>query len=294
MRGVGSPAHPVLIVNPRSGDGKAERVGLARTCADRGINVVMLEPGADLVALAEHAVTSGADAIGMAGGDGSQGLVAGIAAAHDLPFVCIPSGTRNHFAIDLGIDPYDVVGALDAFGHERERRIDLGRVNGRVFVNNASLGVYAQAIKSRRYRAAKAETFTAALADTVGRGRMFPLDFTAPDGAHWSSAQLVMIANNPYRVPRPGAHGGRDALDGGVLGVLAARMLRPDQVATLVASDARGSVPRSPGWLEFTTPHLEIDAPGPVDIALDGEALVLDPPLQFESQPRALRVRTLG
>ena len=106
----------------------------------------------------------GADAIGVAGGDGSQAVVAEIASAHDIPYVCIPAGTRNHFANDLGVDRSDVVGALDAFAHGSERRIDLARLNGRVFVNNASLGVYAKIVQSERYRDAKLETVARAVA----------------------------------------------------------------------------------------------------------------------------------
>src|SRR5437868_7636083 len=127
-------------MNPRSGGGKAN-AAFAEASHERGIETVTLEPGTDLEQLARDAVARGADVIGMAGGDGSQALVADIASEHDLPFVCIPAGTRNHFALDLGVDREDVVGALDAFAEGYERRVDLARVNGRVFVNNVSFGV---------------------------------------------------------------------------------------------------------------------------------------------------------
>src|SRR5947209_1939006 len=149
----------VLIVNPRSGDGRAERAGLVGEAARRGIETVVLGPADDLYALAEHAVTE-ADVIGMAGGDGSQALVADVAAAHDVPFVCVPAGTRNHFALDLGIDRHDLIASLDAYDGEThvERRIDLAQVNGRTFVNNVSLGVYAELVRQDGYRAAKLPT----------------------------------------------------------------------------------------------------------------------------------------
>ena len=117
--------HPVLIMNPKSGGGKAERFKLADECRRRGIEPVLLTPGDDLRQLAEDAVGQGADAIGMAGGDGSQAIVAAVASRHDIPYVCIPAGTRNHFALDIGVDREDVIGALDAFHHGSERRIDL-------------------------------------------------------------------------------------------------------------------------------------------------------------------------
>ena len=153
--GRGSGAHPVpparhgvLVINPRSGDGKAARVGLAAAAARRGVRTIELGPGDDLRELAEQAVDAGADVLGMAGGDGSQAVVAAVASAHGVAHVCIPAGTRNHFALDLGLDRDDSVGALDAFTAGVERRVDLAAVNGRVFVNNASLGVYASVVQS--------------------------------------------------------------------------------------------------------------------------------------------------
>ena len=138
---VAAPQHPVLIMNPWSGGGKVEKWSLVKECGARGIEPVVLARGDDLLQLAEDAVARGADVIGMAGGDGSQALVASVASRHDVPHVCIPAGTRNHFALDLGLDRDDVVGALDAFGEAVERRIDLATVNGSVFVNNASMGI---------------------------------------------------------------------------------------------------------------------------------------------------------
>ena len=145
---VGRAAYPVLIMNPKSGGGKAEQFHLADECRKRGIEPVVLKPGDDLLQLAEDAIAGGADVIGMAGGDGSQALVASVAARHGVPHVCVPAGTRNHFALDLGLDRSDVVGALDAFTDGVERRIDLAVVNGRTFVNNASLGLYAEIVQS--------------------------------------------------------------------------------------------------------------------------------------------------
>src|SRR5581483_11542698 len=109
------PAHPVLIMNPKSGGGKVARARLDAECERRGIRPVLLHPGDDLAALAEDAVRGGADAIGMAGGDGSQAVVATVAARHRIPYVCVPAGTRNHFALDLGLDRDDLAGALAAF-----------------------------------------------------------------------------------------------------------------------------------------------------------------------------------
>src|SRR5271165_210462 len=126
---VEAPRRPVLFINPASGGGKAARAGLADLARERGIEPVVLAPGEDLEALAREAVADGADALGMAGGDGSLGVVAAAASAHGLPFVCVPAGTRNHFARDLGVARHDLVGALDAFTDGLERSVDLGEAN---------------------------------------------------------------------------------------------------------------------------------------------------------------------
>src|SRR5581483_3317657 len=165
-----APANPVLFYNPLSGGGKAERFHLAAEARRRGIEPIELRRGDDLETLVRDAVERGADALAMAGGDGSQAIVAMVAAEHDLPYACIPSGTRNHFALDLGVDRDDVVGALDAFVNGRERRVDLGTVNDRVFVNNVSLGLYAEAVARPGYREAKLHTLLDTVPDAIGPG----------------------------------------------------------------------------------------------------------------------------
>ena len=173
----GTSGRAVLLMNPKSGGGKVERFHLVEEATRRGIEPVVLRPGDDLGALAREAAAR-ADVIGMAGGDGSQALVASVAMAHSIPFVCIPAGTRNHLALDLGLDREDVVGALDAFASGVERLVDLGFVNGRVFVNNVSLGVYAQIVQSSAYRDAKVETVERELPELLGpRAKPFDLRF---------------------------------------------------------------------------------------------------------------------
>jgi diacylglycerol kinase family enzyme len=212
---------PALIVYPRSGGGKAARFDLIAQCAKRGIETIILEPGDDLAALAETAIRNGPDAVGMAGGDGSQATVAAVAAEHDVAFVCVPAGTRNHFAFDLGIDRNDVVAALDVFDDGTERRIDLGRVNGRVFVNNVAMGVYGAVVESPAYRDHKMRTVMEMLPQLVGpRAERFDLRFAGRDGAAHDSALLILVSNNPYGFdPRP-QFGTRGTLDDGVLGVI--------------------------------------------------------------------------
>ena len=289
---VGAGGSAVLIINLKSGGGKAERFDLAAQARRRGIEPVVLQPGDDLLELAESAIARGAQVIGMAGGDGSQALVATVAARRDIAHVCIPAGTRNHFALDLGLDRDDVVGALDAFTDGVERRIDLACVNDRVFVNNASLGVYAKVVQSDAYRDAKLETWTGMLPDLLGPdAEPIDLEFTVPDGSRCDDAPLVLVSNNPYRVASFAGAGTRARIDTGLLGVLAARVRSAADVSKLVALELVGQAGRFPGLLAWLTKEFEVRSTGPVEVGLDGEALVLDPPLRFASLPGALRVR---
>ena len=285
-------AHPVLIINPRSGGGKADRFRLADECSARGIEPVLLRPGDDLLQLAKDAIARGADVIGMAGGDGSQALVASVAAAQQIPHVVVPSGTRNHFALDLGLDRNDVVGALDAFSDAVERRIDLGEVNGRVFVNNASLGLYAKIVQVPGYREAKLKTAADVLPELLGPdAKPFDLRFTGPDGTSYDTAHMILVSNNQYQLDHLGGRGTREHLDDGVLGVVAARIGGPEQARRFVALEAVGQVRKFPGWLEWETPRFEVGSDSPVEIGVDGETLMMTPPLVFTVRPGALRVR---
>jgi diacylglycerol kinase family enzyme len=272
------PSRPVLFVNPRSGDGRAERVGLAGAAREREIEVVELGPGDDLVDLAEAAVSRGADALAMAGGDGSQAVVAAIAAEHELPYACIPSGTRNHFALDLGVDREDVVGALGALGEGAgERYVDLGEVNGRVFVNNVSLGVYAEAVGQDRYREAKLRTLLDTLAESLGPGGApTELRWVAGDGEPQTSTALVLVSNNPYRLGPTLGSGTRPRLDSGRLGVV-------DFVPPAAGA-------HSARWRELSAAEVTVEADSPIPLGVDGESLTMEPPLEFGVRPRALRV----
>jgi diacylglycerol kinase family enzyme len=286
------PRRPVLLLNPRSGGGKAEQNDLADRCRERGIEPLVLDPGADLHAEAERAVARGADCLGMAGGDGSQAVVAAVASRHGLPYVVVPAGTHNHFALDLGLDRTDVVGALDAFVDGVDRVVDLGEVNDRVFVNNASLGVYAAIVRAAEYRDAKVATAASLLPDLIGPDATPPdVRFTLPSGDQVSGPQLVLVSNNPYQLRRLRGAGSRDRLDGGVLGLVALSVRGVRDAEELAALEATGQVQRFAGWHETTTTSLEVHSGAPVEVGLDGEALTLTPPLRFRVRPAALRVR---
>ena len=206
------------IPGPAAARGSA---GVARRARELGIEPVVLEPDHDLAALVADAVDRGADALGMAGGDGSMAVVAAAACAHDLPFVCVPAGTRNHFARDLGVQRGDVVGALEAFTDGLERRIDVGEVNGSVFVDNVILGFYAEAVRTRGLPRRTAETLLSTAQEALGpRAPASGLAIVDDRGAEHREPAVVIVSNNPYAVDRRVAVETRPRLDTGRLGIL--------------------------------------------------------------------------
>ena len=287
-----NPRHPVLLMNLKSGGGKAERFGLVDLCRQRGIEPIVLHPGDDLRQLAEDSVARGADLLGMAGGDGSQALVASVASQHRIPFVVVPAGTRNHFALDLGIDRDDVRGALDAYHDGLDAVVDLAEVNGRVFVNNSSMGVYAAIVQSADYRDAKMQTVAGMLPELLGPEAM-PLDlrFTLPSGEAVTTAQLLLVSNNPYDLAHLRGGGTRGRIDRGVLGIAFVRVDTATEAKKLAALEAAGRARHFPSWNEWTASEFEVRSAEPVEIGVDGEALTLQPPLRFIIRPGALTVR---
>ena len=280
----------VLLMNPRSGGGKVERFELVLEAERRGIDAVLLGPGDDLLTLARE-VAGSADVIGMAGGDGSQALVARVAMEHDIAFVCVPAGTRNHLALDLGLDRDDVVGALEAFASPVERVVDLAFVNDRVFVNNVSLGVYAEIVQSEAYRDAKLGTTGKMLPELLGpNAGEFDLRFPGADGGE-RSAQVLLVSNNPYVLNALVGAGSRPRMDTGRLGIVAIEIKGTAQAAKFAALEAARQIQRFEGWSEWSADEFQVDSGSPVAAGIDGEAVVLEPPLRFSITPSALRVR---
>jgi diacylglycerol kinase family enzyme len=251
-----------LIVNPRAGDGRPSADELVEEARRRGVETHVLSEDDDP---AEIARAADADALGMAGGDGSLAAVAAVALERDLPFVCIPFGTRNHFARDLGLDRDDPVGALDAFGGS-ERRIDVGRAGDRLFLNNVSLGLYARLVHRREHHRRRREALARARAWLILLTHREPLGITI-DGRP-DDTRLLLVANNRYELDLP-TLGARDRLDQGALYLY-----------------VLGESPAGKAGRRF-----EIDAKaGRLEAAIDGEPEILDTPVEFRIEPQALRV----
>jgi diacylglycerol kinase family enzyme len=228
----------VLYVNPRSGKGRGSEV--AQEAEGRGIRVLELGDEAP----------GDVSAVGVAGGDGSLAGVAQIALERDVPFVCVPCGTRNHFARDVGLELDDPVAALDAYDGA-ERAVDVGEVAGRLFLNNVSLGAYALYQHGRL-----GELFDRRRREAVVDGRRI-------------DAAILLVSNNVYdRLGR------RARLDEGVLGVYA----------------TAGFVPRVAIERKALGFELEFPALREVEAAIDGEAVTLPAQLVPRVRPVELRL----
>jgi diacylglycerol kinase family enzyme len=281
------PRRPFLIMNPRSGGGKVVRFGLKDKAEALGATVAVLEgPGpVDVGALARQAVADGADLLGVAGGDGTQALVAGIAAEHDLPLLVISAGTRNHFALDLGLDREDPSRCLDALKDGVELRVDLGLIGGRPFVNNASFGAYAAVVQSPAYRDDKRGT-TLDLLPGLLVGQSGPRLVARAENLTVEGPQAVLVSNNQYGMGDIAGLGRRARLDRGTLGMFAVTVHSAVQAAGLLGGTSSRGLTRLAGR------EVVIDADAAqIPVGVDGEALVLDTPVRCVVQPAALRVR---
>ncbi|QSE87054.1 diacylglycerol/lipid kinase family protein [Rhodococcus koreensis] len=279
--------HPVLIMNPHSGGGKVAKFDLQRKAEELGVEVVLLEgPGTvDVTDLARLAVARGADLLGVAGGDGTQALVAGVAAENDLPFLVISAGTRNHFAMDLGLDRADPSRCLDALRDGVELAVDLGRINGRPFVNNASFGVYAEVVRSPAYRDDKAGTVLQMLPDLLAGQAGTPL-VTRIGNVTVRNPQAVLVSNNPYGTSDLAGLSRRDRLDRGVLGAVTVSVANARQAVGLLR---RANVR---GLTQHTTTEVVVDADTrQTPVGVDGESLLLPTPVRCTIEPGALRIR---
>ena len=281
------PAHAFIVMNPRSGGGKVVKFGLQQKAEELGAEVALLDgPGyVDVGALVRAAADRGADVLGVAGGDGTQALVAGIAAERDIPLLVISAGTRNHFALDLGLDREDPASCLQALTDGEEVRVDLGMIGDRPFVNNASFGAYAEIVQSPEYRDNKNRTMLDMLPDLLG-GR-HGTDLTARVGERsFDDLQAVLVSNNPYGAGRMSDLARRARLDDGTLGVLAVKMNSVGQAVSLLRRARYRGVDKV-----VADGDVVIDASSPtLPVGIDGEAVIVPTPVHCSVRPRALRV----
>jgi diacylglycerol kinase family enzyme len=257
-----------------------------------GIETRELRPGEDAAELAGAALARGADTLGVAGGDGTLAAVAGAALAHDVPFVPIPFGTRNHFARDVGLDHNDPIGALAAF-QGRELRVDVGTVSGRLFLNNVSLGLYASMVHVEKHdRRTRAGALLRIVPAALGRGRRpLELAFELSGRRERRRVLMLVVANNDYGIGSLTDVTERERLDEGLLHAYVIEAVGRARLVELLARAAADRLQGAHGWTEWTASRFRVDSRRErVRAALDGEPVVLRPPLDFEVKARALRV----
>ena len=277
---------PYLIMNPKSGGGKVEKFDLKRKAEERGAEVFLIDGSepVDVAKVAREAVAQGADLLGVAGGDGTQALVAGIAAEHGIPFVVISAGTRNHFALDLGLDREDPSACLGALSDGVELRVDLGVINGQTFVNNASFGAYAEVVETPAYRGDKLKTTLNTLPDLLQGHRGARLSARA-DGTQIEAPQALLVANNPYGTGDLAGLGRRTRLDRGLLGVVGVKVDSARQAAGLLRGrQAAGLKVLTAGQIEITADEQQIP------VGVDGESILMSTPVTCTISAGALRV----
>jgi diacylglycerol kinase family enzyme len=278
---------PFLIMNPRSGGGKVGKFDLKRKAEALGAKVFLMEgPGlVDVAAVARQAVADGADLLGVAGGDGTQALVAGVASEHGIPFLVITAGTRNHFALDLGLDRENPVACLSALSDGVELRVDLGVISGHTFVNNVSFGAYAEIVQTPAYRDDKLGTTLDTLPELLQgqRGTRFS---AVADGETIDGPQALLVGSNPYEMGDIAGLGRRARLDRGVLGVVAVMVDSARQAVGLL----RGR--NSTGLRVLTAQSVVVSSSADrIPVGIDGESVWLPTPVRCTVRPGALRVR---
>jgi len=282
-----------LILNPAAGSAPALTESLTGAARERGIVVRVLGRGEDARHAALEAAEDGAESLAVAGGDGSVAAVAGVAVERDLSLVVVPTGTLNHFARDLGLDLARPLAALDVLtsGHH-ERRVDVGRVNGRAFINNVSLGLYAEMLADPGYRQDKLGVAQAKLRAAFSDPKMRrALRITPPGETPIESIVAVVVSNNPYEFARWDKLGQRHRLDTGTLQVSVLDAGTLDELERLIAGTLLGAMEFRPALRHWASERLETGLLGEVVRAgVDGEPIALEAPLRFSVDPGALRV----
>jgi len=286
-REVPPPQRAFLIMNPRSGGEKVAKFGLKQKAEALGAQVALLEGSGevDVAALARQAVAAGADLLGVAGGDGTQALVAGIAAEHGLPFLVISAGTPQPLRDGPGAGPGQP-GGLPGRAHRRRGTADRPGHHRRAHVcDNASFGAYAEIVESPAYRDDQRGTTLQMLPDILTGHRGATLTARAGETTI-TGPQALLVSNNPYQGGDIAGLSRRARLDTGTLGVVAAMVDNAVQAVDLLR---RG---RGRGVTIVTAGEAVVDADAAeIPVGIDGETVMMATPVRCAIRPRALRVR---
>lgn len=267
---------------------------LLAACEKRGIEATThLVEGPRLTHKARELAGSGVDAVIAAGGDGTVSAVAGGLTGTDVTLGVVPLGTLNHFAKDLGVGELEV--ALDVIAAGNTEHIDVGEVNGRVFVNNSSIGLYPEMVVERdverkRHGRGKWPAMVRAAFRTLLRFPLLHVAIALAGKVTSARTPLVFIGNNEYERGGVRALGSRRRLDRGRLSVYTIRATRRLHMFwVLVRAVFRRADPED--FLAHEVERADIVAnKRSLRVALDGEVVRMKPPLTYRTRPRALRV----
>ena len=288
-----------VIVNSGSGSGHEE--GIEQTLADAfkaaGVEarISMARTGAEVNTLAERAARGDADVVVAAGGDGTISSVAAVIINTSKSLGVLPFGTMNHFAKDLRI-PLDLAGAVATIAAGHQTQVDVGEVNGHVFINNSSLGLYPIIIhkrqKQQRLGWGKWPAYIWAAVGVLRRYPFLNVRVSVDKAELNSRTPFVFIGNNKYEMETLNI-GSRAHLDGGELSLyMTNRTGRLGLVRLALRALLRG-LRQEKDFVALCTKEIWIETRHRhVRVALDGEVVRIVPPLNYRAQPKALRVLT--
>jgi diacylglycerol kinase family enzyme len=284
--------NPYLIINPKSGNGRAIKAHIGELAKKQGISVLMTQKGGSVEDIAREAADAGADVLGISGGDGSIGAVAKVAIERNLPMVVLPGGTRCHFARDLGLDPKRITDSLASFTGI-ERRIDAAKINNRIFLNNASFGLYADIVDQPHYREHKLEASRRVLGSIVqGSKKLYDLQF-ARGKLHFKNAAQVLVGINRYNTMNLFELGHRERLDEGVLQVTALTQLDNNSARQLLKSVSIDQLTKQskPEFYQWVDNSFTVESKNEkIVVGVDGEREEFKTPVNIRVIPGALRI----
>ena len=285
-----------VVLNGRSGSGAAEASvrRIRELCEEARREVrVELASGKGIAKAARSAVDAGCELLVGGGGDGTIGTIAAVAAEAGLPFGVLPLGTRNHFARDLGL-PLDLEGATQVILAGHMRTVDLGEVNGRVFINNSSLGVYPRLVRLRekmmKYGLAKWAAALWALLAVLRAHPFMAVRITADGEPMVRRTPFVFIGNNEYRMEGLSA-ARRESLSDGQLALYVMNASGRRNLLWLAWQILRGRTAELKELEVFRVAEAEIELKrSSTHVALDGELVTMRGALTYRVLPEALEV----
>lgn len=282
-----------VIINSKSGEGEKSKDDLIprilKEFQDRNITAQLhVVEGSDIPKVIAESISVGVDAIIIGGGDGTINTVVSKLAGSAIPIGILPLGTFNHFARDLGL-PESLGECIDIIAQGQSQSIDIAEVNGKMFLNNSSIGVYALAVKLREnYRKklgwTKRWAMVRAALNIFNRFPTFTVELETDSDRYFRKTSFVFIGNNKY------TGGTREKLTEGVLSIYTAHLKGRWGVLLMGLLSVINKLGDKYFDLHLVT-ELELNTrKKKMIVAIDGEVMEMKPPLQYKIRPLQLRV----